>query len=112
LEARRREVAAPARAPWSRWAKPAAVASAKAADAEGKSYAYSKDVGRALLGAASTIAEELLENPVLQADVRALITLVMETAADSLEAYRRYKDELGLIDFIDQDVRTLALVRD
>ena len=112
LEALRREVADPARAPWSRWAKLAAVASAKAADPEAKGYAYSKDVDHALLGAASTIAEELLENPVLQADVRALITLVMETAADSLEAYRRYKDELGLIDFIDQEVRTLALVRD
>ena len=77
-------MADPARAPWSRWAKLAAVASAKAADPEAKGYAYSKDVDHALLGVASTIAEELPENPVLQADVRALITLVMETAADSL----------------------------
>ena len=113
LDALRRELAVPARAPWSRWAKLAAVAQGKAADPEGAAgYVYSKDVDQALLGAAGTIAAELLANPVLQADVRAVIALVMETAAESLEAYQAYKDELGLIDFIDQEVRTLALVRD
>ncbi|MGP9537985.1 UvrD-helicase domain-containing protein [Brachybacterium sp. AOP43-C2-M15] len=111
LDALHRDLAQPARAPWSRWAKLAAVAHGKAADPEAKGYAYSKDVDQALLGVASTVSAELLANPLLQADVRAVIALVMETAAESLEAYQAHKDALGLIDFTDQEVRTLALVR-
>src|SRR5699024_5791869 len=66
---------------------------------------------QALLGLATEIETGLLANPVLQSDVRELIRLVMHTAAESLESYQRYKDELGLIDFIDQEVRTLELIR-
>ena len=106
-----RDVARLERAPWSAWAKVARVAEGKAGDPDAKGYVYSKDVDLALVGVASTIAEELLANPALQEDVRALIALVMDTAAESLEAYQRFKDELGLIDFIDQEVRTLELVR-
>lgn len=47
----------------------------------------------------------------LQRDVRDLIHLVIGTAAESLDAYTQYKDDLGLIDFIDQEVRTLELIR-
>jgi len=112
LEAMRRDLRDPARAPWSRWAKLAAVGSGKAGDPGAKGYVYSKDVDLSLLGTATTIDDELLANPLLQADVRAVIALVMETAAESLEAYRDHKDALGLIDFVDQEVRTLALVRE
>jgi len=105
-----RDVARLERAPWSVWAKVARVANGKAGDPEAK-YVYSKDVDLALLGVARAIAGELLANPALQEDVRTLIALVMDTAAESLEAYQRFKDELGLIDFIDQEVRTLELVR-
>ena len=111
LERLLRDVAEPERAPWSAWAKIAAVAEAKAVDPGAKGYAFSKDVDLALAGVATTIAEELPANPALHEDLRSLIALVMGTAADSLEAYQRYKDELGLIDFIDQEVRTLELVR-
>jgi ATP-dependent exoDNAse (exonuclease V) beta subunit len=106
-----RDVARPERAPWSAWAKVARVAAGKAGDPEAKGYVYSKDVDLALLGVAGTIDAELLANPALQEDVRSLIALVIDTAAESLEAYQRFKDELGLIDFIDQEVRTLELVR-
>ncbi|MGO1199283.1 MAG: UvrD-helicase domain-containing protein [Dermabacteraceae bacterium] len=111
LAALRRQVADPARAPWSAWAKLAAVAAGKAADPAATGYVYSKDVDLALLGVAGMVQAELLTSPVLHQDIRSLIELVMGTAADSLDAYRTFKDELGLIDFVDQEVRTLDLVR-
>ena len=100
------------RGPWSGWAKLARVASGKAAEGGGSGYVFSKDVDLALLGLATEVEAELRASPVLQDDIRALIRLVMDTAAQSLDSYQRYKDELGLIDFIDQEVRTLELVRD
>jgi ATP-dependent exoDNAse (exonuclease V) beta subunit len=106
-----RDVARLERAPWSVWARIAQVADGKAGDPDATGYVYSKDVDLAVVGVASTIAAELPANPALQEDVRSLIALVMGTAAESLEAYQRFKDDLGLIDFIDQEVRTLELVR-
>ncbi|WP_422116624.1 UvrD-helicase domain-containing protein [Brachybacterium sp. UNK5269] len=111
LDALRRDVAQLERAPWSRWARLAKVAEGRAADPDGVGYVYSKDVDQALAGLALQIRAELLSHPVLHEDIRALIALVMTTAAQSLESYERFKDELGLIDFIDQEVRTLELVR-
>lgn len=106
------------RAPWAGWVKIAAVAQvdrereqAREIGEKPRAYAYAKAVDATLLDLAIDIDEHLLANPVLQADVRALIDLVMHTAADSLAAYARYKDELGLIDFIDQEVRALELLR-
>lgn len=106
-----RDVADLDRAPWSAWAKIAAVAGGKAGDPGAKGYVYSKDVDLALLGVAEEITAELPANPALHADLRGLVELVMGTAAESLESYQRFKDELGLIDFIDQEVRTLELLR-
>ena len=111
LEQLHRNLARHQRSPWSLWAKLAGVASGKAADGGSGGYVFSKDVDQALLGLATEIETGLLANPVLQSDVRELIRLVMHTAAESLESYQRYKDELGLIDFIDQEVRTLELIR-
>lgn len=113
LEQLRRDLADPARAPWSGWAKLTRVARGKAGDPEaGGKYAYSKGVDEILLGTSRMVEAELAANPVLQDDVRGLITLVMDTAADSLDAYARYKDELGLMDFIDQEVLALRLLRE
>ncbi len=98
------------RAPWSQWAKLAAVTASKAAGGE-KGYVYGKDTDTALVDLAHRIEAELPANPQLQADVRAMITLVMTTAATSLDAYARYKDELGLMDFIDQEVLALEVLR-
>ncbi|PWH07476.1 exonuclease V subunit beta [Brachybacterium endophyticum] len=108
----RRTLGQGARTPWSAWAKLARVAEGKAGDPEGSGkYVYSKDVDAALVGLALEIAEELPANPVLQRDVRSLIELVVTTAADSLEAYAQYKNELALMDFIDQEVLALHLLR-
>ncbi|MFQ6484292.1 UvrD-helicase domain-containing protein [Brachybacterium epidermidis] len=118
LEQLRRDLADPSRAPWAGWAKlakPAQVAEARAAAKEAgrklPGFAYAKAVDAALLGISQQVADELLANPVLQADARELIHLVMDTAAGSLDAYAQYKDDLGLIDFVDQEVRTLELIR-
>lgn len=118
LEQLRRDVAQPARAPWSSWAKIAHVdhvaqarAAAKEAGLKLPSFAYAKAVDEALQSIAADVAGSLLGNPVLHSDVRELIHLVATTAADSLDAYEQYKDQLGLIDFIDQEVRTLELIR-
>lgn len=110
LESLQRTLERRDRAPWSLWAKLAAVTSSKAAGGE-KGYVYGKDTDTALVGLAQQIEAELPTNPQLQADVRALITLVMTTAATSLDAYARYKDELGLMDFIDQEVLALEVLR-
>jgi ATP-dependent helicase/nuclease subunit A len=108
----RRSLGQGARTPWSDWAKLAKVAQGKAADPEsGGKYVYSLDVDTALVGLSVEIAESLLANPVLQQDIREVIALVMHTAADSLEAYAQYKNELGLMDFIDQEVLALHLLR-
>ncbi|MBB5832454.1 UvrD-helicase domain-containing protein [Brachybacterium aquaticum] len=106
LEAVLRSVSDPDRAPWSAWAR-----IAKVAEPRDKGYAYVKNVDAALLGIARTILEELPANPALHRDIHDLVALVMGTAAESLEAYQTFKDELGLIDFIDQEVRTLELLR-
>ena len=44
-------------------------------------------------------------------DMTQLVRLVFSTAAQCMEAYRECKDELGLIDFIDQEHLTLELLR-
>src|SRR5699024_10732958 len=111
LEQLHRNLARHQRSPWSLWAKLAGVASGKAADGGSGGYVSGKGVDQALLGLATEIETGLLAIPVLQSDVREQIRLVMHTAAESLESYQRYKDELGLIDFIDQAVRTLELIR-
>src|SRR5699024_364248 len=46
-----------------------------------------------------------------QRDMTELVRLVFETAAQCMAAYRDYKAELGLIDFIDQEHLTLKLLR-
>ncbi|MGO2191952.1 MAG: UvrD-helicase domain-containing protein [Brachybacterium sp.] len=110
LESLRRTLERRDRAPWSQWAKLAAVTASKAVGGE-KGYVYGKDTDTALAGLALQIEAELPSNPQLLADVRSLITLVMSTAATSLDAYARYKDELGLMDFVDQEVLALEVLR-
>lgn len=111
LEQLRRTLADADRCPWSAWVRIARVAERKAVNPEAGDYAYSKDVDLALQGLAEEVRDDLLSLPALQGDIRAMITLIMETAADSLDAYAAHKRELGLIDFIDQEVGALALIR-
>lgn len=100
------QLAAPERVPWSQWARLADVTKVPSAKKPGAK------VTPHFAALQEEVAEQLLACPALQADVRALIDLVLGTAADSLDAYARYKQELGLIDFVDQEVLTLTLVRE
>lgn len=49
-------------------------------------------------------------HPRLHKDVTRLITLVFMLAAKTLEAYREYKREWGVVDFTDQEALTLKLL--
>ncbi|MGY5764252.1 UvrD-helicase domain-containing protein [Brachybacterium sp. DNPG3] len=111
LERIRRILARGERAPWSLWAKLAAVADSKANGGSG-GYAFNAAADRRLAELGAEVADGLLRIPALQEDARALIVLVMETAATSLDAYARYKDELGLMDFVDQEVLALRVLRE
>jgi ATP-dependent helicase/nuclease subunit A len=48
----------------------------------------------------------------LREDLGALVRLVFTTATEAMRAYATYKDELGLIDFTDQEQLTLGLLRE
>ncbi|GAB2541435.1 UvrD-helicase domain-containing protein [Brachybacterium huguangmaarense] len=101
-----RRLADPDRVPWSTWARLADVTKVPAPKKPGAT------VRPHFVTLEDEVREGLLANPAFQADVEALIGLILGTAADSLEAYARYKQELGLIDFVDQEVLTLRLVRE
>src|SRR5690606_138946 len=59
----------------------------------------------------ASVARGLLANPAFQDDVVGLIRLVFDTAAQTLDAYRDFKEQLGVMDFVDQEVRALDLLR-
>lgn len=67
---------------------------------------------KALLEDFAGIGEEIAANPGYRADAEALIRLIFDTAADSLDAYAAYKRELGLIDFADQEILALRVLRE
>ncbi len=56
-------------------------------------------------------AGEHERHPALREDIRRCIELVFELAAQALEAYERHKRESGLMDFVDQEVLALELLR-
>jgi ATP-dependent helicase/nuclease subunit A len=51
------------------------------------------------------------QHPLLREDVRACITLVFELAAQAIQAYADHKRVWGVMDFIDQEVKALELLR-
>ncbi|GAA4528557.1 UvrD-helicase domain-containing protein [Brachybacterium paraconglomeratum] len=87
------------RAPWSSWLRLAG-------------GAFGAPAKKALEPLAIEVSEGFAQNPAWQQDLRDLIALVLDVAADSLDAYETYKRELGLIDFIDQEVQALRLLQD
>lgn len=95
----RRRLAVHDRAPWSAWLRIAG-------------GGFGAVATKALAPLAEEIAEALPANAAWQQDLQDLLALILGTAADSLEAYARYKRELGLIDFIDQEVRALRLLQE
>ncbi|MEE1619324.1 UvrD-helicase domain-containing protein [Brachybacterium sp. J153] len=98
LRRSRRTLADHDRAPWSEWMKIAA----------GSFGAVAK---RTLAPLSEEISESFTACGAWQRDVQDLIALVLDTAAESLDAYEQHKRDLGLIDFIDQEVRALRLLQ-
>ena len=60
---------------------------------------------------AALVSNQFLANRAFQQDIIDLIRLVFDTAIDSLSAYEEYKDRLGVMDFVDQEVRALELLQ-
>lgn len=87
------------RAPWSSWLRLAG-------------GTFGAPAKKALEPLAAEIEEGFAQTPAWQQDLQDLIALVLDVAAESLEAYETYKRELGLIDFIDQEVRALRLLQE
>ena len=57
------------------------------------------------------MAKQWLRNPLLHSDLKTIITGVFSCAADALEHYQDYKKRHGLMDFVDQEVETLHLLK-
>ena len=97
-----------ARIPLSTWAK--------VAEANYSAVPGGKKPGRVpqeLLenSSAAVVSEQLLSNSAFHDETEPLITLVIETAIASLGAYEEQKNRLGVMDFVDQDIRALDLLR-
>lgn len=97
-----------ARIPWSTWAK---VAEANYPTAPG-----GKKPGKVPLeilenSSGPLVSDQLLANSAFHNDIEALINLVIDTAIASLSAYEEQKNRLGVMDFVDQEVRALHLLQ-
>ena len=66
---------------------------------------------KALFGQFEGIDSAIAANPAYRDDVAQMIRLVLATAADALVAYADYKKALGLIDFADQEILALEVIR-
>ncbi len=86
---------------WSAWAR---LSKIKAAKKDGLAYA---DAVLGVVAAASLHAR----HPALRQDGERFIRLVFQCAADGLAAYQAYKDERGLLDFVDQEALALEVLR-
>ncbi len=82
---------------WDEWAELAGAKSPKAIAAEFADF--------------EGIAADIAANPAYRADVATLTRLVLGTAARCLVAYDDHKKALGLIDFTDQEVLALRIIR-
>jgi ATP-dependent exoDNAse (exonuclease V) beta subunit len=91
------DLAGPRGLPWGAWAWLAKEAPAvrSAADAAGVSRA----------------ARRHTEHPRLRAELRRMIELLFEAAADALAAYEAHKRALGVLDFVDLEALALELLR-
>lgn len=59
----------------------------------------------------SGYASRQLADPLLRSDAESYITILFDIAADALKRYDAWKKQRGLIDFIDMEEKTLALLR-
>jgi ATP-dependent exoDNAse (exonuclease V) beta subunit len=88
---------------WSAWAGLTKVGCAPTKD--GRAYAD------ALAGVVAAAARHA-EHPRLRADSEQFIREIFACAAEALEAYQAHKAERGLVDFVDQEVLALEVLRD
>ena len=82
--------------PWCDWLSLAKI----------KTGAKSRDTAEIL----TAIADQHDSHPGLRKEVSQLITLAFALAAQTMAAYQDYKDERGVLDFTDQEARTLDLL--
>ncbi|WP_448208295.1 UvrD-helicase domain-containing protein [Azospirillum sp. sgz302134] len=61
--------------------------------------------------AVATAAEAHARHPRLHADLRALVEGVFRCAAEAMADYERFKRTQGLVDFVDQELEALAMLR-
>lgn len=64
------------------------------------------------IGSAEKPAPGVLGSQEFRADVTALIRLVFDTAIKALTRYETYKQQLGVMDFVDQETLAVSLVSD
>jgi len=72
------------------------------------------DAGAKVRDAAEKVREAALmhdRHPQMAEDLKRIVELVFSIAARGLEAYQEYKRELGLCDFVDQEVLALELLK-
>ncbi len=72
------------------------------------------DAGAKVRDAAENVREAALQHdrhPQMQKDLKRIVELVFSIAARGLLAYQEYKRELGLCDFVDQEVLALELLK-
>ncbi|MFD8878963.1 UvrD-helicase domain-containing protein [Corynebacterium xerosis] len=87
----------PRRITWNEWAKLGHIDSPKPIAAAFEDFA--------------DIAEDIAANPAYRSDMSTLTRLVLVTAAQCLTAYDDHKKALGLIDFTDQEVLALHIIK-
>lgn len=68
-------------------------------------------ISRPFVQKLATIAREHMLLPEFQADIQKMIRATFVCAADCLAAYREFKNERALVDFIDQEQIALSLLR-
>src|SRR5699024_3481766 len=108
LDARAEEAVPFAGIPWSTWTT---IAEMKYPKAPGGKEPGTVPKQVLEPSSAALVAGELLANEAFHTDVEALIRLIIDTAIGSLDAYEEHKNRLGVMDFVDQEVRALDLLR-
>lgn len=88
---------------WNEWAR--------LTDAKVPGGSPTKAISNAFLPYFEFDAHDIASNPAFRGDLAAMTRLVLDTAADCLITYDEYKKSLGLIDFTDQEVKALEVIR-
>jgi ATP-dependent helicase/nuclease subunit A len=97
LDEAQRSIASARGLPWGAWAKLSKELPTK------RSLAHA--------GPVQSIARRHAEHPRLRRDFERFIGLLYEVAADTDAAYQAHKREVGVVDFVDQEVMALGLLR-